>query len=75
MTPALMRQKEAATYLGISVQQLNRLQITRIPMPGRGTGAKPRVWYRRTDLDAFIEQLAEPSSRKRVVKESARGAA
>lgn len=74
ITPALLTLKQAATYMGVSTTAMRRLAITPLPLPGRGDGKRPRLRYRRTDLDAFIQRMASPANRQPLVRRK-RGAA
>lgn len=75
ITPALLAAKQAAAYLGISVRALRRLDIEPVHFPGRGTGARPRLMYRRVDLDAFIARMASTVKRRPLVRRRRAGAA
>ena len=55
----ILRQKEAAAYLGICPRQLRRLTIARVRIPGTSL-----FGYRRSALNAAIEQANNPQSRK-----------
>ncbi len=68
IVPALLTPKQAAAYLGLSVVHLRRLAITPLPLPGHGEGKRPRLRYRRVDLDQFIERMASPSNRQPLVR-------
>lgn len=62
MESPLLTRQEAAQYLKISVPQLDNLarrgQVRRVKMGEIGS-SRSRVLYRKTDLDLFIDELAE----------------
>ena len=61
----LLRQPEAAEYLGVSVRYLRqRTDVPVILLPGHGDKGRPLLRYRRRDLDAWIETVNNPRSRK-----------
>ena len=60
----LMKQKEAAAYLGVDPRTFRRYDdVPRTPLPG--TASKPIIRYRQSDLDAWLRARANPSSRRK----------
>jgi predicted DNA-binding transcriptional regulator AlpA len=65
MTAELLRQPEAAEYLGVSTRYLRyRSDIPVVLLPGHGEKGRPLLRYRRRDLDTWIERVNNPRSRK-----------
>jgi predicted DNA-binding transcriptional regulator AlpA len=60
----LMKQKEAAAYLGVDPRTFRRYDdVPRTPLPG--STSKPIIRYRQSDLDAWLRDRAKPSSRRK----------
>jgi predicted DNA-binding transcriptional regulator AlpA len=60
----LLKQHEAASYLGVHPRTFRRYEdIPRTPLPG--STAKPIIRYRQSDLDAWLRDRANPGSRRR----------
>lgn len=75
IAPALLTLKQAAAYLSVSTTAMRRLAITPLPLPGRGEGKRPRLRYRRVDLDAFIQRMASTNNRQPLVRRKREAAA
>lgn len=59
--PALMTREIAAYYIGGSLRDLDRLREQKIITP---VGEGRRVHYRKSELDAYIDNIVErPASR------------
>lgn len=50
MTEPLMRQKEAAAFLGVSVNWLRASDCPKVLLPGQGVKGHPVIRYNRADL-------------------------
>lgn len=62
MTDALMRQKEAANYLGVSVAYLRASECPKVLLPGNGPAGKPLVRYRQSEIERWAEQRTRRST-------------
>ncbi|MDA2916070.1 helix-turn-helix domain-containing protein [Nitrospinae bacterium AH_259_B05_G02_I21] len=61
MTKRLLTQKEAATYLGMSLRKFQDVKpALPVPMPGR------MLRYDRLDLDAWVEQQKQGGEKVRI---------
>lgn len=64
MIRGYLRQKAAAAYLGISVRYFQQ-HVSVIPKELPGRGARPVLVYAIADLDAWVERVSNPKSRRR----------
>lgn len=53
MNDRLLRQREAANLLGVSVSYLRASTCPRVLLPSNGRGSKPFLRYRATELLAW----------------------
>ena len=53
MTDRLLRQREAASFLGVSVSYLRASNCPRLLLPSNGRGTKPFLRYRLSELLAW----------------------
>lgn len=62
MTPAYLRQRDAAKYLGVSVRYF-QLHVDVRPKELPGRGRRPILLYPVRELDAWVERASDPRSR------------
>jgi predicted DNA-binding transcriptional regulator AlpA len=62
MTDNLLRQREAAALLGVSVAYLRASECPKVLLPGNGPKGKPLVRYRQSDLRTWADQHARKPS-------------
>ncbi|HTE45153.1 MAG TPA: hypothetical protein VK636_07910 [Gemmatimonadaceae bacterium] len=64
MTPAYVKQKAAAAYLGVSVRYFRDCVDVR-PKELPGTRTRPMLVWAIADLDAWVARVSDPKSRAR----------
>lgn len=62
MTPAYMKQKAAAAYLGVSVRYF-QLHVDVRPKELPGRGRRPMLVWSVAELDAWVARVSDPKSR------------
>lgn len=64
MTPAYVKQKAAAAYLGVSVRYFrDHVDVRPKELPGRGR--RPMLVWSIAELDAWVARVSDPKSRAR----------
>ncbi|HVX38773.1 MAG TPA: hypothetical protein VHB25_04290 [Gemmatimonadaceae bacterium] len=64
MTPAYLKQKAAAAYLGVSVRYFQQ-HVTVRPKELPGRGRKPLLVWCVRELDEWVARVSDPKSRPR----------
>ena len=66
--PLLMNEKDAAAYLGFSVETLQAWRSRRVtsapPFIRIGAGTRPRIRYARMDLDVWVSDQSRVHAEK-----------
>lgn len=73
MEQRLLNQRQAATFIGVSWQQLNRIvERGEIPTPLKQTaGRSARKFYKREWLEDYIARLERQANRKQTAEAKA----